>query len=122
MKGKDKLSQAHLDALPILLDPLIKASHSFVAITGREATQILREWDEARSPKPLKDPHEPASTNSSRHVCNLAGYPQEGYGEAVTYCAEREDGTLWAGNSEYGSQVNFCPACGFQAKVHRVDG
>lgn len=30
-------------------------------------------------------------------------------------CEEAEDGTLWAGNIEYSSQVAFCPYCGFRA-------
>lgn len=38
-------------------------------------------------------------------------------GSAVTECSEDEDGTLWAGNGEYESQVNFCPGCGYKAKV-----
>lgn len=53
----------------------------------------------------------------SLHSCDLSDYPFDGYGEAVTSCEEREDGTLWVGNSEYGTQVNFCPACGFAAKA-----
>lgn len=40
----------------------------------------------------------------------------DGYGEAVTSCYELEDGSLWVGNGEYGSRVNFCPFCGFKAK------
>ena len=40
----------------------------------------------------------------------------EGYGPAVEGCEERDDGSLWAGNGEYGSRVNFCPFCGYKAK------
>ncbi len=40
-----------------------------------------------------------------------------GYGCAVTYCNEGDDGKLWVGNGEYGNQVNFCPFCGYPAKV-----
>jgi len=50
-----------------------------------------------------------------RHECS-GRLPEEGYGEAVNGCGEREDGTLWVGNGEYGSQVVFCPYCGYRAK------
>lgn len=46
--------------------------------------------------------------------------PKEGYGNAIDLCEEHEDGTFWAGNSEYGSQVNFCPFCGQKAPVQIV--
>jgi hypothetical protein len=49
------------------------------------------------------------------HECEC-DFPYEGYGEAITYCEELEDGTLWVGNGEYDSQVNFCPNCGYEAK------
>lgn len=42
------------------------------------------------------------------------------YGEAIDGCFESKDGTLWAGNCEYESQVAFCPYCGFKAKVAPV--
>lgn len=39
-------------------------------------------------------------------------------GPAVNYCFEAaDDGSFWAGNAEYESQVNFCPFCGEKAKV-----
>lgn len=50
------------------------------------------------------------------HICNVS-FPSEGYGEAIDRVDEREDGTLWAGNGEYETQVNFCPKCGYEAKV-----
>jgi len=55
-------------------------------------------------------------------MCVLEGYPEDGYGEAIECVEEREDGTLWASNSEYGTQVNFCPVCGWEAgrKVKKV--
>ena len=37
-------------------------------------------------------------------------------GQAVTHCFEAEDGTLWTGASNYLSNVDFCPFCGFEAK------
>jgi hypothetical protein len=43
-------------------------------------------------------------------------------GPAVTVCLEREDGSLWAGNMEYTSRVNFCPFCGFRARNQIVFG
>lgn len=50
------------------------------------------------------------------HKCELNS-PEDGYGSAVDLCTEHPDGTLWAGNGEYGSQVNYCPKCGFKAKT-----
>lgn len=41
----------------------------------------------------------------------------DGYGPAVTNVDEHKDGTLWVGNGEYGTQVNFCPFTGKEAKV-----
>mgnify|MGYP001586198926 CR=1 FL=1 len=45
----------------------------------------------------------------------------DGYGPAIEYCHGRDDGSLWAGNSEYGTRVNFCPFCGLKAPVGRVE-
>lgn len=47
------------------------------------------------------------------HHCEV----EEEYMGAVFDCYELEDGTLHVGNGEYGSQVSFCPFCGFEAKV-----
>ena len=58
---------------------------------------------------------------SDRHYCNLDAYPCIGYGQAIELCEERGDRTLWVSNSEYGTQVNFCPACGFKAAVQVID-
>lgn len=44
------------------------------------------------------------------------------FGPAIDSVAEREDGTLWATNGEYISQVNFCPSCGYEAKVKVAEG
>jgi hypothetical protein len=38
-------------------------------------------------------------------------------GPAISYCKQYSDGFLFAGNGEYESQVNFCPICGYKAKV-----
>lgn len=45
------------------------------------------------------------------HRCTLDSDCAE-CGPAITYCFENDDGSLWAGNGEYESQVNFCPICG----------
>ncbi len=51
------------------------------------------------------------------HRCDMKdAYPEAGYGAAVTTCMEYKDGTLWVDNLEYGTQVNYCPACGFKAR------
>mgnify|MGYP003404892953 CR=1 FL=1 len=39
------------------------------------------------------------------------------YGVAISTCAEDEDGRLWVDNEEYGNAVNYCPFCGFKAKI-----
>lgn len=38
-------------------------------------------------------------------------------GAAITRCMDNGDGRLWVGNSEYSNQVNYCPFCGFRARV-----
>jgi len=40
-----------------------------------------------------------------------------GYGGAIAWVYETEDGRLWVDNDEYVSQVNFCPFTGYEAKV-----
>ena len=37
------------------------------------------------------------------------------YGTAFNVCIEDKRGRLWVHNGEYGSQVNFCPVCGYKA-------
>lgn len=39
------------------------------------------------------------------------------YGPAIESTYELDDNTLWVGNSEYASQVNYCPYCGYKAQV-----
>lgn len=51
------------------------------------------------------------------HFCNLISATFGAYGPAITTVAEHDDGTLWAGNEEYSTQVNYCPSCGYQAKT-----
>lgn len=51
------------------------------------------------------------------HFCEDDYLPSAMHGDAVTKCAEMETGELWVSNGEYASQVNFCPFCGFAARV-----
>ena len=50
----------------------------------------------------------------SDHCCTLDS-PSAAYGVAVDMCHEKPDGTFWASNGEYSSQVNYCPVCGARA-------
>ena len=50
------------------------------------------------------------------HRCELHS-PDKAYGIAIKYCYEDGEGKLWAGNIEYESEVNYCPVCGYKAKV-----
>ena len=43
--------------------------------------------------------------------------PKATYGVAVTHCYEDNGEKLWVSNDEYASQVNFCPYCGYEAKI-----
>jgi hypothetical protein len=65
-----------------------------------------------------KDPHFPENA----HVCDLENADYMLFGCALTTCAEDDEGKLWADNGEYGSQVNFCPVCGYEAKVKVENG
>lgn len=66
---------------------------------------------ESATPPPAPPPRDPSLHECQGHT------PQDGYGEALNVCWEQPGGKLWAGNEEYGSQVAFCPYCGFKAKV-----
>ena len=59
--------------------------------------------------------------SDSKHECE-GELPGACYGEAIQHCYENEAGELWVSNDEYSSQVNFCPYCGFKARIqlHRV--
>ena len=57
----------------------------------------------------------------NKHDCEF-GLPQGGYGAAIEYCYETEDGEFWVGNGEYGSQVNYCPMCGAKAPKQAKEG
>lgn len=52
------------------------------------------------------------------HECNAPNEARDGmYGIAIDKCWESDDGILWVDNDEYCSQVNYCPYCGYQAKI-----
>jgi len=58
------------------------------------------------------------STYEYEHYCTMPNESKDyAYGNAISECMQEEDGTLTAGNGEYYSQVNFCPICGYEAKV-----
>lgn len=64
--------------------------------------------------------HVDISRDSIPHACPIAVDPDwSGYGKAINTdeIVEQPDGSLWAGNDEYGTRVNFCPFCGYKAKV-----
>lgn len=56
-----------------------------------------------------------------RHRCE-GTTPHDGSAAAIAVCAERADGTLWVqdGKGHHGSQVAYCPYCGFQATLPPV--
>lgn len=50
------------------------------------------------------------------HYCT-ANLPYSAYGVALDSCYEDTEARLWVSNGEYMSQVNFCPFCGYEAKI-----
>jgi len=53
-----------------------------------------------------------------QHDCKLPEKAkQDGFGGSISYCLEDASGELWVGNDANENQVNFCPFCGFEAKV-----
>jgi len=62
----------------------------------------------------IKEPNYPIPWNKLHH-CEVP-CKQHLYGAAIDDCTEDEDGFLFVSNGEYGSQVNFCPMCGYRAK------
>lgn len=48
------------------------------------------------------------------HICRTKTIYRQ-WGNSITYCYEDKDSSLWTGNEEYESQVNFCPFCGYEA-------
>lgn len=60
--------------------------------------------------KKMKDVKEP-------HHCEQGeGYPPLS-GDPVEKCYEDDEGKLWIETVDYVSRVNFCPFCGYEAKV-----
>ena len=53
------------------------------------------------------------------HRCPVDWYqaPKGQWGASIDLVIEHGDGTLWAGNDEYSTQVNLCPFCGYRARV-----
>lgn len=44
-------------------------------------------------------------------------YAPEGlWGQAIKYTYTKDDGTMWVGNDEYETQVNYCPMTGVPAE------
>jgi len=51
MEGKDELAQTHLDALPVLLSPMIKAKEARKGLSYIDVVRTLADWDKARKTK-----------------------------------------------------------------------
>jgi hypothetical protein len=51
------------------------------------------------------------------HDCYLNDNNYTDWGHAVTDCFEDAAGHLFVGNAEYGTQVNYCPQCGYKARI-----
>lgn len=49
LEDRNKLSQAHFDALPTLLQPLIECKNTGKPISASDAISILHRWDKART-------------------------------------------------------------------------
>ncbi len=62
-----------------------------------------------------KEPNTTPENWNKNHYCEIPSR-WHCYGAAIDECHEDQDGCLFAGNGEYGSQVNFCPMCGYEAK------
>jgi len=62
-----------------------------------------------------KEPNSTLQNYKNFHYCKI---PEKShlYGPAIDDCQEDEDGYLFVSNGEYGSQVNFCPMCGYKSK------
>lgn len=64
--------------------------------------KLIEEWDRA---------------GKKLHYCEAPRTAKEyNYGVAIYKCTELKDGTLMVDNDEYGSQVDYCPYCGYEAK------
>ncbi len=63
-----------------------------------------------------KEPDCDYSDWRSRHYCEIPAIYHL-YGPAIDDCFEDRQGQLFVSNGEYGCQINFCPMCGYEAKV-----
>jgi len=63
----------------------------------------------------IKEPNTTPENWKEKHYCEIP-YKYHLYGAAIEDCHEDQDGYLFVSNREYGSQVNFCPMCGYKAK------
>ncbi len=62
-----------------------------------------------------KEPNCTPDNYRATHFCNIpCSYHL--HGAAIDDCYEDQDGCLFVSNGEYGSQVNYCPMCGYEAK------
>ncbi len=43
-------------------------------------------------------------------------FPSDSTGPCIKRCHESLDGELWVSDDYRGTQVNFCPACGYEAR------
>jgi hypothetical protein len=64
----------------------------------------------------IKEPNIPDENFKDYHYCEVH-CRQHLRGAAIDYCFLDIDGCLFVQNGEYGSQVNFCPVCGYEAKM-----
>jgi len=62
-----------------------------------------------------KEPNTTPKNYKDFHYCEIPEFSHL-HGPAIDNCFEDEDGFLFVSNREYGSQVNFCPWCGYEAK------
>lgn len=52
------------------------------------------------------------------HICFLSDkFKSKCCAPLIDECEEMENGELWVTNVEYCNQVNFCPFCGYKAKI-----
>ena len=62
--------------------------------------------------------------NEDKKILERRDYqvPEGLWGCSITYTKIMEDGTIWIGNDEYETQVNFCPMTGEPAKKKMTEG
>ena len=57
------------------------------------------------------------------HNCNADFDSDQAHpwGAAAYHCYEDKEKHLWISNGEYANQVNYCPFCGYQAKLPSIN-